>query len=139
VRFNQLTSWPSRPEEGIRFYSGKARYRTQFDFPAPKAKTDRMMLDLGDIRDVGVARVTLNGQELGIVWSPPFRIEITTALKPRGNQLEVEVANSWRNRLVGDRDLSEAKRFTRTNITIRKEWILLDSGLLGPVRILLAR
>jgi hypothetical protein len=52
---------------------------------------------------------------------------------------EIEVANSWRNRLVGDRDLPEAKRYTRTNITIRKEWTLLDSGLLGPVRILLAR
>jgi len=139
VRFDRLTSWTTRPEEGVRFYSGKAHYRTQFDFSAPPARTGRLVLDLGDIRDVGVARVTLNGKHLGIVWSPPFRVDVTEALKTRGNVLEVEVANSWRNRLVGDRDLPEAGRLTRTNITIRKEWTLLDAGLLGPVQILAAR
>jgi hypothetical protein len=139
VQFDQLTSWTARPEEGLRFYSGRATYCTQFDFTSPPAGAGRLVLALGDIRDVGIARVTLNGRELGTTWSPPFHVEITGALKARGNVLEIEVANSWRNRLVGDRDLPETKRFTRTNITIRKEWELVDSGLLGPVRILAVR
>jgi hypothetical protein len=139
VRFDRLTSWIARPEEGLRFYSGKAVYRTQFDISAPRAGVVKLALDLGDVRDVGIARVTLNGRDLGIVWAPPFRVELADTLKAQGNVLEVEVANSWRNRLVGDRDLPEAKRFTRTNITIRKEWGLLDSGLLGPIRILAVR
>ena len=139
VRFDRLASWTARPEQGLRFYSGKATYRTQFDFSPPLWRAGKLVLDLGDIRDVGVARVRLNGRDLGIAWSPPFRVEVADALKPKGNVLEIELANSWRNRLVGDRDLPETQRFTRTNITIRKEWELLDSGLLGPVRVLAVR
>jgi hypothetical protein len=139
VRFNQLVSWIFRPEEGVRFYSGRATYQARFDFAAPAAKGKRLLFALNDVRDVGIARVTLNGKELGITWSPPFRVEIAEALKAQDNVLEIEVANSWRNRLVGDRDLPEEKRFTKTNITTRKEWELLDSGLLGPVQILAVR
>jgi alpha-L-rhamnosidase len=138
VRFDELASWTARPEEGIRHYSGTAVYRTRFDY-ARAAETARLAIDLGDVRDVGVARVILNGEELGITWSPPFRLEIPGRLKPRDNDLQIEVANSWRNRLVGDRDLPEDRRYTRTNITIRKEWPLLDAGLLGPVRIVTVR
>jgi hypothetical protein len=92
-------------------------------------------LGLGDIRDIGIARVRLNGKDLGITWTPPFRVDIPDALKPSGNLLEVEVINSWRNRLLGDRDRAANERFTKTNITIGKDWSLLDSGLLGPVQI----
>ena len=86
-----------------------------------------------------MARVRLNGQDLGIVWAPPFRVEVSKALKKKGNKLEIEVVNSWRNRLVGDRDKPQDQRFTKTNITIRKEWPLLPAGLLGPVQLLKAQ
>jgi hypothetical protein len=81
----------------------------------------------------------LNGQDLGITWTPPFRLEIGHALKPRDNALEVEVTNSWRNRLVGDRDRPENQRFTKTNIITKSDWTLLDSGLLGPVQIFIVK
>ena len=136
VKFDKLVSWTARPEESIRFYSGKATYRTEFDFVGPLNGARKLLLDLGDVRDVGIARVRLNGKDLGVVWTPPFRVEITGALKQTGNSLEVDVTNSWRNRLVGDRELPENRRFTRTNIAIRKEWGLLDSGVLGLVQIL---
>ena len=93
-------------------------------------------MDLGDVVDVGISRVWLNDVDLGVIWTKPFRVEMTSALMPGTNKLKVEVVNSWRNRLVGDRDLPTAKRYTKTNITIRKDWKLLDSGLLGPVKIL---
>ncbi len=124
---------------GIRFYSGKATYSTEFDFNGQVNDGRKLSLDLGDVRDIGIGRVRLNGKDLGVVWTPPFRVTINDPLKQRGNLLEVDVINSWRNRLVGDRELPAEQRFTKTNITIRKEWGLLDSGLLGPVQILVAK
>ncbi|HKX26303.1 MAG TPA: glycosyl hydrolase [Blastocatellia bacterium] len=133
--FERLVSWTTRPEDGIRFYSGRATYRIEFDLNQQVAASARLALGLGEIRDVGIARVRLNGKDLGVTWTPPFRMELGPGLIQPRNVLEVEVINSWRNRLVGDRDLPEDRRFTRTNVTIRKEWPLLDSGLLGPVQI----
>lgn len=131
VEFDTLQSWTSRPEAGVRFYSGAAVYHKTFSYKGDR--DGRLWLDLGDIRDVGVAHVKLNGKDLGTVWAPPFRVDISGLLKRKNNKLEVEVINSWRNRLVGDRGLPPEKRFTKTNITIRDDWELLPSGLLGPV------
>ncbi|WP_128546200.1 glycosyl hydrolase [Larkinella soli] len=138
VRFDQLVSWTDRPEEGIKYYSGKAVYRQTFDAPAAP-KTGRLFLDLGTVKDVGLARIRLNGKDLGIVWAPPFRVALDGVIQPKGNRLEVEVINTWRNRLVGDRGKPQDQRLTRTNITIRREWELLPSGLLGPVQLVVAR
>ncbi len=138
AQFERLASWTSRPEPAIRFYSGKAMYACRFDLPDNRGSGGKFFLELGDVKDVGMARIRLNGQEIGITWTPPFRIEVTNAIIAKDNSLQVEIANSWRNRLVGDRDLPEGKRLTKTNITILKEWELLESGLIGPVRILSA-
>lgn len=127
--FPQLVSWTERPEPGIKYYSGSAVYKTTFNGKAG----EQLALDLGTVKDVGIAHVTLNGQDLGVVWAPPLRVPVSGILKNGKNVLEIEVINSWRNRLVGDRHQPEDKRFTRTNITIRPEWELLPSGLLGPV------
>lgn len=134
VTFDTLTNWASRPEEGIRHYSGTATYHKTFDVPA--GATGKLFLDLGDIQDVGVARVRVNGQDLGIVWTPPFRVPLGTSIKPTGNQLEIDVVNSWRNRLIGDRDKPKSQQVTSTNITVRPDWKLQPSGLLGPVQLM---
>jgi alpha-L-rhamnosidase len=134
--FDYLYSWTDHADEGIKFYSGTAVYKKQFDV-LPDVKSKAMYLDLGEIKDVGIAKVKLNGKDLGIVWCPPFRVNVKGVLKKTGNQLEIEVVNSWRNRLVGDRGKPQNARFTQTNITIKPEWEILPSGLLGPVRLLL--
>ena len=95
----------------------------------------RLWLDLGDVREL--AEVRLNGRRLGVVWRPPFRVEITGAVKPVGNLLEVEVVNFWPNRIIGDRRLPPEKRRTRTNIRkLTAKTPLMKSGLLGPVRLM---
>ena len=143
VRFDTLTSWIDHSDDGIKYYSGKAVYRTTLNIdndPAGKP----LAIELGQVKDVGMARVKLNGTDLGVVWRPPFRVDITKALKTGENKLEVMVVNSWRNRLIGDNKLPEDKRLTQTNIKVlertiskrRKKWELEESGLLGPVRIL---
>jgi hypothetical protein len=129
VVFPQLISWTDRPEKGIREYSGSAVYRQTFQFTGDT--NEPAFIDLGVVKDVGIARVFLNGQDLGVVWAPPLQVK--GMLKTGENTITIEVINSWRNRLVGDRNLPAAQRFTQTNITIRPEWELLPAGLLGPV------
>jgi hypothetical protein len=132
VRFATLTDWTEHEEPRIRYYSGKAVYRTTFTLDRDLAGTP-LALELGVVKDVGIARVTLNGTDLGVVWRPPFRVDVGRALTRGENKLEVTVVSSWRNRLIGDRELPAEERLTRTNIAVTRNWKLESSGLLGPV------
>ncbi len=128
-----MYDWTERLEEGIKYYSGTAIYKTQFDVTNLQ---NNEYLDLGEVKDVGIAKVKLNGKDLGILWCPPFRVSVKGLLKEKGNELEIEIVNTWRNRLIGDREKPANERFTKTNITIKPDWKLQPSGLLGPVRLL---
>jgi hypothetical protein len=134
VELAKLVSWTARPEDGIRYYSGTASYRKVFDLPTPlRSPGRRLALDLGEVG--GIAEVRLNGKPLGVLWSPPFRAEITDAARPADNVLEVDVINGWFNRLIGDAKLPPEGRFLRTNIRLNPLPEPQDSGLLGPVTI----
>ena len=131
VRFDALTDWAGRPEEGIKYYSGKAVYRKAFDLPV-KSQARRIYLHLGKVKDL--AEVRLNGKSLGVVWCEPWRIEITKAVRTGVNELEIVVVNEWINRLIGDAGQPPEKRFTWTTWNPYKpNSPLLESGLLGPV------
>jgi hypothetical protein len=144
VVFDSLVSWNRRPENGIRFFSGIATYEKVFDWD--KGGEGSVYLEFENI--IEVARVTLNGADLGILWTKPFRAEITAALKPGINLLRVEIANTWANGLAWDARLPEGQRRTKTNITRlpnawsypletipNEEYDLIDAGLTGSVRI----
>ncbi len=141
VSLDELVSWTDHENPGIRYFSGIARYEKEVEIHRKWLRDNsRLYLDLGQIWCVG--EVFLNGQSSGIVWKSPYRVEITEAVKMGSNILEVEVANTWANRLVGDARLPEGQRICRTNITgsgtPRKPWRdvqLRRSGLLGPVRL----
>jgi hypothetical protein len=92
-------------------------------------------LDLGVVKNL--ARVSLNGRDLGVVWCSPWRVDVSGAIKPGVNNLTIEVANLWPNRLIGDQSLPPEKRFTWTTLNpYQKNSPLLPSGLLGPVVLL---
>lgn len=135
--FPSLTSWTKRPEEGVKFYSGTATYQKKFDLPEDSTNQgQRLFLDLGNVKEV--AEVRLNGQKLGILWCYPWRVDITKAVKPTGNQLEIDVINLWANRVIGDLAQPKEKRLTKTHEAFRFDMLtqntsLIDSGLLGPV------
>jgi hypothetical protein len=141
ITFDQLDNWVTRPEPGIKYYSGAAIYQKTFTMPSAfrnPANTDRVLLDLGEVRDV--ATVRLNGRELATLWLAPWEVDLTPALRPGENTLEVEVINPWNNRLVGDALLPAAQRRTFISVpTVTKDSALLPAGLLGPVRILTTR
>jgi hypothetical protein len=81
--------------------------------------------------------VKLNGQNLGVVWNKPARADITGAVKPGENDLEISVVNLWPNRLGYDESLPKDKRLTDTNIhNFAPTSPLLPSGLIGPVTVL---
>ena len=91
-------------------------------------------MDFGKVKEI--AEVSLNGQDLGILWKPPFRVDATSALRPGLNKLEVKVTNLWPNRLIGDAGLPEDQRVTWTTYQpYHPNDPLLESGLLGPVRL----
>ena len=142
VTFEKLEDWTRRPEPGIRHYSGTAVYRQSFDLPA-EARTvmaagKPLFLDLGTVKEL--AEVRLNGQNLGVVWCPPWRVEITAAVREKENMLELNVVNFWPNRLIGDAALPPEKRRTATNITkFTADSPLMESGLLGPVTLQLVQ
>jgi hypothetical protein len=153
VRFDRLEDWTRRTEEGVRHYSGIATYRTSFDFQ-PAEGAQKTFLDLGAVRNV--ARVKLNGHEVAVVWTAPWQVDVSSALRSGPNELEVDVANLWPNRLIGDATLPKEQRLTVTNVSTYdtitgntwdckkcaerkksgKPAELLSSGLLGPVRVM---
>lgn len=138
VLFKDLVDWTERPEKGIKYYSGKATYRKAFNWSEPSTinqQPSAIHLDLGQVEVI--ADVKVNGQDCGIAWKQPYRVDITDAVREGENTLEVTVANRWPNRMIGDKFLPEDKRYTWASYDpFTKNSPLLPSGLLGPVRIL---
>lgn len=138
VTFDKLEDWTKRSEEGIRNYSGIAVYRKVFDLPSEiRNLKSGMHIDLGVLHVM--ARVRLNGRDLGVIWCPPWRVKIPVGLlKEQGNELEVTVANTWGNRLYADAGLPEEKRLTRVEGRMyerAKSTGLKPAGLVGPVQL----
>lgn len=131
IMFNELSDWSQSSEKGIKYYSGKAVYRKKINFKHTINPGSRLFLDLGLVKNI--AAVSLNGTSLGIVWTAPWRVDITETIREGENMLEIEVINLWPNRLIGDASISPEDRFTHTNIEFKSDMPLLSSGLLGPV------
>ncbi|AMR30812.1 glycosyl hydrolase [Mucilaginibacter sp. PAMC 26640] len=149
--FDTLDDWSKNANDGIKYYSGTANYHYQFNME--KMPAGPLYLDLGKVKNM--ARVTLNGHDLGVIWTAPWRVDISSALLPNNNQLTIDVVNLWPNRLIGDEYkpddgiidgrwpdwLLQGKprssgRFTFTSTRqYSKNSPLLESGLIGPVTI----
>ena len=134
VVFDSLTDWSRNTNEKIRDYSGKAVYRTSFTIKQLPAG-QQLFLNLGDVKVM--AAVKLNGKTIGTVWTAPWQLDVTGVVKRGNNLLEVEVVNTWVNRLIGDSKLPPAERKTWTNVNPYKpESPYQSAGLIGPVRLL---
>jgi len=163
--FNKLQSWSKNSNELVKYYSGTATYNKEFkvsgaDITAIKKNGEKQFcLDLGTVEVM--AQVKLNGKYCGIAWKPPYRVDISKLLKSGTNKLEIEVVNTWVNRMIGDEQLpldadwkdwetlidwpdwfkeggkSPTGRYTlTTGRHYQKDSQLMSSGLLGPVKIM---
>jgi hypothetical protein len=143
--FETLIDWAKHTDDGIKYFSGTATYRKTFEVTAEQAAR-KAVLQLGAV--AALAQVKLNGKELGIVWTAPWKVELTGVLKPGKNALEIAVTNPWANRLVGDAGLPPEQRITKSNMQVEKgkrtlkafqgfssEDALQPSGLMGPAKV----
>ena len=162
IKLDGLVSLSDCPEPGVKYFSGTATYRASFDVPKNILAAGRSVrLDLGDVKVI--AEVKLNGKDFGVLWKPPFTLDVTSILKPGRNVLEVKVTNLWPNRMIGDEQLADDSdrnpggtlkswpkwlqdgkpsptgRYTFTSWRMwKKDDALLKSGLLGPVKLVVA-
>ncbi len=154
VVLDSLMSLSLSQRDEVKYFSGTAIYSKTFTISANQFQTKQAVyLNLGNVQVL--AKVKLNGKDLGTLWMYPFKTDISSALKAGDNLLEVEVTNLWVNRLIGDDNLPAYSKNTRefpkwltdgeappSNIPFRtlsvtKIWKATDklvpSGLIGPV------
>jgi hypothetical protein len=160
VTLPELISLHKHSEPGVKYFSGTATYSKQITLsPGAASGERRLYLDLGWVH--AVAQVRLNGKDLGLLWKPPYRVDITSAARRGDNKLEVLVTNQWVNRLIGDEQLPPENEYGPDGaIKVIPQWFLegkpkpsgarvtfatwkhyskdsplLVSGLVGPVRL----
>jgi len=157
----KLVSLHKHPDFNIRHFSGTATYITDFEISSTSLnKGQKIMLDLGRVEVI--AEVVVNENNLGFLWKEPYSIDVTNKLKPGINKLEVRVTNLWPNRMIGDEYLPKENEYDSNGlITKLPDWYvnnkekqgqritfstwnnfkktdpLLESGLLGPVRLII--
>jgi hypothetical protein len=133
VVFETLTDWSKSSNDSIKYYSGTAFYHNSFTIPN-LAKGTNYILDLGLAR--AIAKVKINSVDVGGAWTPPYQLDITRALKPGTNTIEVKVVNTWVNRLIGDSKLPAGQRKVTAIVMPNIGKGVVSSGLLGPVKVL---
>jgi hypothetical protein len=136
VTLEKLISWTEHADVGVKYFSGTAVYSKVITIPSDLIGKDKpLYLDLGRVEVM--AEVKLNGQNLGILWTRPFRVDVSAAAKAGENALEVKVVNLWPNRLIRDAGLPEKERLTwLPNNPYSATHQPIPSGLFGPVRLM---
>ncbi|MDW8320097.1 MAG: glycosyl hydrolase [Armatimonadota bacterium] len=163
IVLDRLISWTEHPNPGVRYFSGTARYETTVRIPSSLISPDRKLyLSLGEVKNL--CEVWMNGKYLGVLWKPPFRIEITNVARPGWNKLEIHVTNLWVNRLIGDEQYPDDCEWQGAQLRALPQWLiegkprpvpqrltfttwkhwtkdapLLPSGLLGEVEVYAVR
>lgn len=138
VKIDHLKSWTEFEDTGIQYFSGMGTYTKTFMMDT--LQEDRIyFLDLGELAEV--AEVWINEKSLGLVWTAPYRFRLHDFLKEGENEIKIELANTWSNRLT--RDAITGEKFTETNIVRANKNLvpwenlpLKKSGLIGPVEII---
>ena len=117
----------------VKYFSGTASYHSQFTLEQmPDSEKEVFFLDLGKVNVM--AKVKINGKYVGGIWTSPYRVDVTEALIQGINQVEIEVVNTWCNRMIGDMNLpKEERRFWVINNAWKADSPLQPSGLEGPV------
>ncbi len=101
LKFSELIDFSKHENKKVNYFSGTATYHKKVKIQEEDLRTDqRILLDLGEMNDI--AEIRINGLNMGVLWYPPYKTDITRALKPGENDLEIAVTNNWANRLIGD-------------------------------------
>ncbi len=138
ISLDGLFDLSKSPRSELRHFAGTAEYRTSFDWDRRLNKHEQAWLDLGEL--VAMAEVHVNGKHSGVAWTPPYRVNVTDALRERRNELVVSVATTWRNHLIGEQSLPESQRKAWSTASFpTADAPLQPMGLMGPVTIEIIR
>jgi hypothetical protein len=156
ITLDKLISWSEHTNTGVKYFSGTATYEKEIQIPTNAIGWD-IWLDLGNVKNF--AEVSLNGKSLGVLWKPPFRVNLQNAVRAGTNLLQIKVTNLWPNRLIGDEQLPADREWNGKQLKEWPHWVLdgqpsptgrytfttwhhwlkdqtpIESGLLGPVTI----
>jgi hypothetical protein len=161
ITLDKLISWSEHTNSGVKYFSGTATYEKEIEIPAEDFAANReIWLDLGGVKNF--AEVSLNGKSFGVLWKPPFRVNVTGAARAGTNSLQIKVTNLWPNRLIGDEQLTPDCEWNGKQLKAWPQWLLdgqpsptgrltfttwhhwtkdmapIESGLLGPVTLRVA-
>lgn len=136
---DKLVSWTELPDQKGEAFSGSGLYTTTFKLPSKPA--GEYILDLGKVSES--ARVWINNQEVGLLWSIPFQTRVGQYLKEGENTIQIEVTNLMANRIRDmDKKGIEWRKYHEINFVNidykpfdASVWKPMPSGLLGPVTI----
>ena len=163
VKVDKLMSWPEFTDPGVRYFSGSGTYETSFEAPSAMfGKGKSVWLDLGRVKNF--AEVWVNGHKLPTLWKAPFRLNVSGFAHSGKNLLVVRVTNLWPNRLIGDEQYPDEVKWNGASIASWPQWLvdgkprpetkriafttwrlygkdspLLESGLIGPVKVVSVR
>ena len=128
-----LNSLSENENTGVKYFSGTASYTQNFVITQDQLNNNsNINIDLGDVKEL--AEVIINGQNLGVVWKVPFKLNLKNSLRAGNNKIEIKVTNLWVNRLIGDQQPNIETKITWTAMPFyQANSILLKAGLLGPV------
>ncbi|HKO80907.1 MAG TPA: glycosyl hydrolase, partial [Chitinophagaceae bacterium] len=131
VNFPQLISWSLHKDSVIHYYSGTAVYNNRFNLD-DTGNRQSVILQLDSIYDI--ATVKVNGVDCGTLWTRPYTVDISKAIKKGINEITIEVSNTWANRLIGDQIMAPGKKVTWTTAPFRLGGkSLLPAGLTGNI------
>jgi hypothetical protein len=115
VSWAKLKDWTKDADTDIKYFSGTATYSKRIPVPRSLLHGSSIILDLGEVKDF--AEVEVDGTTYPPLWRPPFKVDITDAVKngERGTDngeedeidISIRVTNLWPNRLIGDDALYE--------------------------------
>lgn len=134
VTLDKPGDWAESTDERIRYFSGTAHYTTTFFLDDTSAKL--VELSLGKVMVAG--KIKVNGQYAGGVWTAPYKLDITEFVHEGENTLQIDVTNNWINRLIGDSRLPESERGTWTYRNPGSSASLQQSGITGPVCVVIS-
>jgi len=156
ISMDSLRSWTQL--EGLKFFSGHATYQKKFVVPADFLKEGvRVELNLGESTPLPVqekahfqawldgpvreaAEAYVNGHRVGVIWHPPYELDITTFLYAGENEVRMVVGNTAVNAMAGSPLPDRAQltaRYGERFVDQGNELVrTVTSGLTGPIRLI---
>lgn len=134
AKYGELKNWTSDSTDFVKYFSGTVLYKSSFTLDKDPVSLETAFLQIGFLYDM--ASVKINGIDCGTVWTKPYQLNILKALKKGENNIEIAVANTWHNRLIGDNKLPEEDRSTFTTAPFRLAGKPLEpAGIFGSIDI----